>query len=82
MFLDSILGLPSQLLGTVDHFLTGINTTANSTVNTIGTVGNTAITGSQQILSQGLSSVGNILGNPFLMLGVGAVVLLIIIKSP
>ena len=86
----SILGLPSQIIGTVGNIATGIlaipgqlvgtvtgsiNTVANTAGNTLGSVVNTA---GQTV--QGITSTAtNLLSSPVVIIGIG-IVLVILLK--
>ena len=91
MFLDSILGLPSQIIGTVGNIATGIlaipgqlvgtvtgsiNTVANTAGNTIGTIVNTA----GQTVQGIASSAGNLLSSPVVIIDIG-IVLVVLLKK-
>jgi len=87
----SILGLPSQIIGTVGNIATGIlaipgqlvgtvtgsiNTVANTAGNTIGSVANVAGNTVQGVAS----TATNFLSNPILIIGVG-IVLIVLLKK-
>jgi len=91
MFLDSLLGIPSQIIGTVGNIATGIlaipgqlvgtvtgsiNTVANTAGNTVGAIANTA----GQAVQGVASSATNLLSSPVLIIGVG-IVLVILLKK-
>ena len=91
MFLDSLFGLPSQIIGTVGNIATGIlaipgqlvgtvtgsiNTVANTAGNTIGNVANTA----GQTMQGVASTATNLLSSPVLIIGVG-IVLVVLLKK-
>ena len=91
MFLDSLFGLPSQIIGTVGNIATGIlaipgqlvgtvtgsiNTVANTAGNTVGAIANTA----GQAVQGVASSATNLLSSPVLIIGVG-IVLVILLKK-
>ena len=88
MFLDSILGIPSQIIGTVGNIATGIlaipgqlvgtvtgsiNTVAG---NTIGSVANSAANTVQGVAS----SAGNLLSSPVVIIDIG-IVLVVLLKK-
>jgi len=91
MFLDSIFGLPSQIIGTIGGLanniislpgqivgsVTGsINNVANTAGSTIGNVANVAGNTAQGIAS----SATNLLSSPVVIIGVG-IVLVILLKK-
>ena len=91
MFLDSLLGLPSQIISTTGGLLnnlisipaqlvgtvTGsINTVANTAGNTIGSVANSA----GQTVQGIASSATNLLSSPIVIIGIG-IVLVILLKK-
>ena len=91
MFLDSLLGLPSQIIGTIGGLanniisipaqlvgtVTGsINTVANTAGNTVGAIANVAGNTVQGITS----TATNLLSSPVLIIGIG-IVLVILLKK-
>ena len=91
MFLDSLLGIPSQIINTTGGLLnnlisipgqlvgtvTGsINTVANTAGNTLGLVVNTA----GQAVQGVATSATNLLSSPVVIIGVG-IVLVILLKK-
>jgi hypothetical protein len=84
MFLDSILGLPGQLLNSVTQIVTQplqvFGGVANNVTNTAGSVLNNATNTVGNAVNNATSTVTDLFNSPVLLIG-GAVVLLIILKK-
>ena len=80
MFLDSILGIPSQIIGTVGNIATGILAIPRQLVGTVtGSINTVANTTGQTV--QGIAtSAGNLLSSPVVIIGIG-IVLVILLKK-
>jgi hypothetical protein len=91
MFLDSILSLPGQLLGTISSVATLplqlINTLGSTVTNTVSAVAQPVAGVANNLVNTAGSTVQNvtssfmdILGSPLFLIG-GAVVLIILLKK-
>ena len=80
MFLDSILGIPSQIIGTVGNIATGILAIPGQLVGTVtGSINTVANTAGQTV--QGIaSSAGNLLSSPVVIIDIG-IVLVVLLKK-
>ena len=80
MFLDSILGIPSQIIGTIGGLANNIISIPGQLVGTvtssIGSVANIAANTVQGVAS----SAGNLLSSPVVIIGIG-ILLVILLKK-
>ena len=80
MFLDSLLGIPSQIISTTGGLLNNIISIPGQLVGTVtGSIGAVANTAGQTV--QGVaSSATNLLSSPVVIIGIG-IVLVILLKK-